>query len=357
MKRLLKYLAGLTAMLALIALGLFANLWFSAGAPSRAIGVRQLPVDDGGQTPLSMIVVYPATGPSRRIWVGAGYIHLAPNAPIDGAARPLIVMSHGTGGGATGHLDTAIALAEAGYVVAAVTHRGDSLQDDSLVGQANWISERARQISRSTDYLLDTWSERSHLDQHRVGIFGFSAGATTALVSLGGVLDMSTIAAHCEAQPEFVCKLFPDLASLDTPETSESTANPRLAAAVVVAPGLGFGFRPEGLSAVQAPVQLWQGERDDRVPDASNAGVVRSLLPTAPEFHAVPNAGHLSFLAPCSMLASILLPGLLCSDPPGFDRAAFHIEFNAEVVAFFDRALGGSNQPAVPAAAVSAASN
>ncbi len=158
---------------------------------------------------------------------------------------------------------------------------------------------------------------------------------------------MNSIGPHGKVQPEFVCGLFRNFENLDIPKTSESIADQRFAAAVVVAPGLGFGFRPEGLSAVQVPVQLWQAQGDERVPDASNAAVVRSLLPTAPEFHSVPNAAHLSFLTPCSMLASLMLPKVVCSDPAGFDRAAFHREFNAEVITFFDRKLDGSAKPTV----------
>lgn len=345
MKPFLKYLAGLAALLALVAAGLFTQLWFSAITPSRVIGVRPLPVDDAGQTALSMVLVYPARGKASRAWVGSGFMDYARNAPIDGTALPMIVMSHGTGGGATGHLDTAIALAEAGYIVAAVTHRGDNFQDDSLVGRGNWITERARQISLATDFLLQSWPEHERIDPKRVGVFGFSAGATTALVNVGGVLDMGEIAPHCKAQPEFVCSLFRDIEALKSPEAPGPKAHPRFTAAVVVAPGLGFGFRPDGLRAVQVPVQIWQAQGDERVPEASNAEVVRSLLPTTPEYQVVPNASHLSFLAPCSMLASIMLPKMLCSDPPGFDRAAFHREFNAQVIAFFDRELDGAAPP------------
>ena len=43
---------------------------------------------------------------------------------VGGAGLPLVVMSHGNGGVFDGHLDTASALAEAGFVVAAPTHTG-----------------------------------------------------------------------------------------------------------------------------------------------------------------------------------------------------------------------------------------
>ncbi len=53
-----------------------------------------------------------------------------------------------------------------------------------------------------------------------------------------------------------------------------------------------------------------------------------------PEFRAVPGAGHFAFVAPCSeALANV--SALLCTDPPGFDRVAFHRAFNRAVVIFF----------------------
>jgi predicted dienelactone hydrolase len=51
--------------------------------------------------------------------------------------------------------------------------------------------------------------------------------------------------------------------------------------------------------------------------------------------HVVPGAAHLSFLMPCGLLA----PRQICEDPKGFDRAAFHKRFNADVVRFFKTRL------------------
>ena len=61
-------------------------------------------------------------------------------------------------------------------------------------------------------------------------------------------------------------------------------------------------------------------------------------LPIKPEYHVVPNAGHFAFLAPCSAGLKSIAPDI-CRDPAGFDRAAFHREFNAAVVAFFKAKL------------------
>jgi len=61
-------------------------------------------------------------------------------------------------------------------------------------------------------------------------------------------------------------------------------------------------------------------------------------LPVKPDYHVVPNAGHWAFLAPCSPELTKAFPQS-CVDLPGFDRVAFHKEFNADVRAFFQKYL------------------
>ena len=68
------------------------------------------------------------------------------------------------------------------------------------------------------------------------------------------------------------------------------------------------------------------------------------MLPAKPEYRLAPNAGHFAFLAPCSSALANDIPRI-CVDAPGFDRVAFHKQFNAEVLAFFRKHLVGAGQP------------
>jgi predicted dienelactone hydrolase len=286
--------------------------------------------------------------PDRRItlviWqpghpgVSAGGRASTIGASGDAQRLPLVVISHGTGAGPAAHIDTAQALAAAGFVVAAPMHPGDNFQDSSGVGKPAWMADRSRDISIVIDYMLQQWSGRAQVDGDRVGIFGFSAGATTALIAAGGVPDLDRIAKHCAAQPEFVCNIMSPPAEGAAPPPPRWTHDRRVSAAVFAAPGLGFSFEPAGLSAVNVPVQLWVGGADQTVPYATNAGVVRRLLGGPVEFHTVENAVHLSFLAPCGPDT----PPRLCADNPGFDRAGFHRSFNQQVTMFFQRHLSRS---------------
>jgi hypothetical protein len=58
----------------------------------------------------------------------------------------------------------------------------------------------------------------------------------------------------------------------------------------------------------------------------------------------VPLAGHFAFLAPCSDALAAAAPGA-CIDALGFDRVAFHEQFNREVVTFFKEHLSAPRRP------------
>jgi predicted dienelactone hydrolase len=137
---------------------------------------------------------------------------------------------------------------------------------------------------------------------------------------------------------DFVCQLLAKSGSPVALPAAEAVADTRIKAAVVAAPALGFSFAHDGLKHVKVPVQLWRAENDVVVPHPRYAEVVRLALPTTPDYHVVANAGHYDFLAPCSDAMASIAPGI-CTSSASFDRAVFHVSFDAEVVKFFDKNL------------------
>ena len=322
----------------------------SAGAS--AAGFQHVTVPDPDGAPLDVGIWYPSTATPSPVAMRAVTQTVAVdapiNAPVDGKVLPLIVISHGTGGSYLGHYDTAIALADAGFVVAAVTHTGDNYADQS---RSLFILERPRHISRMLDYMLSAWSGHDRINPEKIGMFGFSAGGFTTLVSIGGRPDMAKIAPFCQTHTtDFACQLIArhrntidTHVATDTAATSkEGTKDPRIKAAVVAAPALGFTFSPDGLRDVTMPIQLWRAEDDVILPHPSYAEAVRLALPQPqpqpPEYHVVPAAGHFDFLAPCNEALAARVPDI-CSSAPGFDRRAFHATFNQLIVGFFRRTL------------------
>jgi predicted dienelactone hydrolase len=297
---------------------------------------RGLAADPEGK-PLEIGIWYPSSAATNPLAMGPVTMHVAVNGPVQGKDLPLVVMSHGNGGFFLSHFDTAISLADAGSVVVAVTHTGDNYADQS---RSTYVMDRPRQISRVLDHMLSTWDGHALIDPLRIGIFGFSSGAFTTLASIGGVPDFAKIGPMCAQYPsDYVCALVARSGgNVAAPPASamHGAADPRIKAAVVVAPALGFTFSPDGLKNVKVPVQLWRAENDVIVPHPRYAEAVRLALPQAPEYHVVANAGHFDFLAPCSSaLASVAPP--ICTSAAGFDRAAFHVNFNAAVVSFFSK--------------------
>ncbi len=253
-----------------------------------------------------------------------------PETAAFAGSRPLIVISHGNGGHAQGHHDTAEALASAGFVVAAVTHPGDNWRDDSRQTQ---LSGRPRHVSVLIDHMTQAWSGPVAVDPARIGAFGFSAGGFTITALVGGVSDPELIHRHCEEEPEmFACGLI-RRSGIDRSTWAPVGYDPRIKAAVIAAPGLGMAFTSESLSKVTLPIQLWQADGDEVLPAPFNVEPIRDRLGKAPEYHLVAEAGHFDFLPPCAEALKAAIP-VLCQSQPGFDRQAFHWYFNQEVVRF-----------------------
>jgi predicted dienelactone hydrolase len=253
----------------------------------------------------------------------------------DAKHLPLVVISHGTGGDFRSHQDTAQALADAGFVVAAPTHPGDNWRDTSRTF-AVW--QRPRHLKMTIDHVLQRWGGRGRIDPGRIGAFGFSAGGFTVLVAAGGDPQLARIRGHCRANPRFFdCSIAPN-APIELLGPIEWVHDDRIRAVVVAAPALGFTFGAEGLTRVTQPMQLWRAERDQVLPHPFYAEAVRTALPRQPEYRVVPQAGHFDFLKPCSPGAAAARPEL-CGSAPGFDRARFHHQMNEDIIRFFRRTL------------------
>lgn len=305
-----------------------------------ATGFERIAVPDGNAAPLEVGIWYPTDTPAKLTKLGPFEMQLALGAPIapraDHTPYPLVMISHGSGGTYLGHFDTAIALTNAGYIVAAVMHRGDNYADDSRVTH---IMDRPAHIRHVLDHLLESWQGREHIDPARIGMFGFSAGGFTTLVLIGGEPDFTTIEPYCrDHAQEFTCQLVSGQASDKVTTSSASLNEPRIRAAVVAAPALGFTFAPHGLERVSVPVELWRAEADTILPFPNYAEAVRASLPVPPSINVEPNAGHFDFLTPCSEALRAIAEAI-CTSAEGFDRQAFHDRFNASLIRFFDTQL------------------
>jgi predicted dienelactone hydrolase len=300
------------------------------------VGFEEIKIDNGDEAPLTVGIWYPTAASETKQRLGDVIQNVAPLAAVAGHHLPLVVISHGGGGSFESHYDTALALARAGFAVAAVSHAGDTYDDQSQVLK---LWRRPAQLRRLVSYMLEKWPNHDLVDGTRVGAFGFSNGGFTVLVAAGGIPDLSKTGGYCEDHPEHdLCQALmraginPHLGE-DVPPNAW-TPDPRVKAVVAAAPAFGFAFAPNGLKNVHVPVQLWRAANDQHQPNPWYEEQVRLALPRPPEYHVVPDAGHYDFLPPCGPHVAAVAPQT-CNDPPSFDRAGFHEQFNGAVTQFF----------------------
>jgi predicted dienelactone hydrolase len=248
------------------------------------------------------------------------------NWQLSGDKLPLVVVSHGDSGQFWDYHDTAETLADAGFIVAAINHPGDTYGDMSRSGDLAEFVERPTDIKRLIDLMLGASPAASRLDPERIGVFGVSAGGYTALVLIGANPDWAGTSEFCQHSSLGRCE---QIRRKEFP-AQPVVHDPRIRAAVLADPGAVF-FSGASFVAVTVPVQLWASERGNTfVTPESVAGVDRNL-PAKHEYHVVPNTWHAGF----ALCPAFLKDDPHCKDAPGFDRATFHKEFNADVLAFF----------------------
>ena len=313
-----------------------ACLWIPGGSAAAAgFAAIEVPADGTGPT-IQAMVWTPCTTPPADVGLGPYVVRGVRDCAIPAGRRlPLVVISHGQGGSMLGHHDTAVALADAGFVVVSLAHPGDNFGDDAAAQQLEIFESRPRDVSRVVTFMLDDWPHRQVIDGDSVGVFGFSRGGYTALALAGAVPGASASAGRlCNRWWSLVMPLCRRIRGGDA--TLEPAADPRIRAAVVVDP-LNL-FDAAGLRNVRVPVQLWASELGGDGVALAHVEEIRVGLPAPPEYHVARGAGHFAYLAPCP-------PALqesarrICEDPDGFDRNAWHLRMNAFVVEFLRQHL------------------
>ena len=245
-------------LFSLFAVLLLLSACAGVSAPSAtSVGYVETQIPNGEEPPLVVGIWYPASAAAEEHRLGLATQEVALRAPVVGNDLPTVVISHGGGGSLASHYDTALALARAGFVVAAVTHAGDTYDDQSRVLQ---LWRRPAHVSRVITFLLDQWPERARLDPEQIGAFGFSNGGFTVLAAAGGVDPYSeTILITTSARPwtkaasprwrSFLFRL--------TRGVVTGVSKPLSAPRQLSAPP----FDTAGLENVTVPVQLWRASQ------------------------------------------------------------------------------------------------
>ena len=283
-----------------------------------ALGFRELaPRDAVQRVAVPVCVLYPTTAVPTTHAFGPYTLNATRDAPIAGDRLRVVAMSHGSGGTPWGFLGLAEHLVRGGCAVVLVEHPGDSRNDGALQGAPATLANRPRHVHLALDAVAGDAVLAPHVLADRVAVLGHSVGGYTALAIAGGKpMALPTETASHTAEP---VPVEPD---------------PRVAAAVLIAPALPWFMGPGALADVRVPLLVRVGERDDLCPPYFVERILAGLpAGTFLDLRTVAGAGHfLGFWPiPAAIARARLTPA---QDPPGFDRAAYQPELHREVLAF-----------------------
>ncbi len=332
---------GVRSLLAIVCLiGAIATAASGATAAGKTYnaGIRFLDTTVDGER-LAMTVWHPTTRKEGVVTLGPFVLKVASDAPLAPGRFGLIVLSHGTGGGQLNHRDLGRALARAGWVVAAVHHRGDNWQDGSRSGTRAMFLSRPKDVSAAIDAVLADKALGKAVDRRKIGAVGHSAGGYTILALLGAKPDLARVVRHCtvdRAKDPGFCAYGREKPG-GAPRPLTVKPDRRIRAAVLLAP-VGAIFGADAFKSVTAKIRLYRAGADTVLRFPFHAEHIHRSLPVAHEYVVVPKIGHFTFIAPFPAALQGQV-GPASTDPPGVDRAAVHVRLNREIVAFFARAL------------------
>lgn len=334
---------------------LAALLSLVAATAHAGLGTSTVPSLDGADP---ITVFYPTAAADRPTVRGPYTLPMAPDAPPARGNGRLVVISHGSGGGAWTYADLARQLVDAGFVVALPLHQGDNWKSARDAGPDSW-KRRPAEVSRTIDAVAKDTRLAPLLALDKVGMYGMSAGGHTALALAGGRWSPSLMLRHCEAHlkddfPSCVgLALQLDGGAFDGVKKAMAALvlrwklddaqwyshEDRRIAAIVAEVPYAADFDFASLARPRVPLGIVQAGQDRWLAPRFHSNALLRACQGCELVADLPTAGHGSLLSPQPRMAS--LPDAarrLLQDPPGFDRALVP-PAQARIVAFMRKHL------------------
>lgn len=217
-------------------------------------------------------------------------------APAVGDAYPLHVHSHGDLGYAGSSPYLMRHFATHGWIVAAPDHTGNTIVDN-ISPRPSWMyTVRLEDISATLDHLQELPDEdplAGMIDPNQAVLSGHSYGAYTTLGLAGADYDLERVASICAEEPSGACA--PEVLSLFEAGLFE----PRVVAAIPMAPGNYAMYGADGVAAVEVPTLHMTGSEDR--PEA-NENIWSALPAPAVRVHVAGGCHQLFALGGCELI-------------------------------------------------------
>jgi predicted dienelactone hydrolase len=257
-----------------------------------------------------------------------------------------VVLSHGMFGNANNQAWLAQALAEKGYIVAAVNHPGTSTFNKDP-DQRRMLWERPKDISRVIDYVLGGAEIGAQVMPDHIFMAGHSLGGFTAVALAGGQYDGTQFDGFCATHPgELVCGIFSDWTVAKSPEDRTAMqgdlSDPRIAGFAVFDLGGTQSFSRSSLAAIARPM-LVIGAPDNSHAlnlDIESRALVAALPKANTTYLEPASLAHFDFLGNCTAQGLDILKdeepddAFVCEQGRD-ERTADHMMIIQAVTAFF----------------------
>jgi predicted dienelactone hydrolase len=261
---------------------------------------------------------------------------------------PLVMISHGTGGGRLTLEWLADALVQSGFIVAAVDHWGNTYDNKIPIDFVTpW--ERPQDISFVLTGLLNDPKFGPAIDRNRIGAAGFSIGGYTTIALAGARLDYEALKNYGNTsggKQEMTLPEFPGLADFikngGGEKIDESFKNShrllkdmRIKAFFAICPAIGQGFvSTSQFRDVDKPLYIVEVESDHITPYKTNAQHYHELIPGSQFLLIKGKADHYVFLGEAAEPVKKEAP-VYFTDDPSVNRHQVHQQVGELAVKFF----------------------
>jgi predicted dienelactone hydrolase len=308
--------------------------------------------DTARKRPLITEIWYPTTDISKAPVLKQDFPFLheptVRNAKLPSEKHPLIMISHGTGGGRMTMEWLADILVKQGFIVAAVDHWGNTYDNKIAI---NFVTpwQRAQDISFVLTQLLNNPEFDKVIDRQHIGAAGFSIGGYTVVALAGAKLDlkaMNDFNNNPQGLKEITKPELPNLKDiLDEKEVEVSFVkspplkDKRIKAVFSICPAIGQGFvKQSQFKDVDIPMFIVGAQSDSIAPVKTNAAHYHQLMPKSKLFIVPGKAAHYVFLN--EAIPEIKKTGgVIFNDDPSINRHAVHELVGDMAVKFFKESL------------------